>query len=154
MVRVDSLAHEIGILRQGNLDGDVYPGPANELWRLEEQPVSGARVHALFGPLVHYTLAEYLSVILSSQIGRDDKGVHLTPIAYAGCIAPYRLGLPGGVDAWILLDVSEVEELWGPGRARPGRPPWEGGAIEFFSQSPIGLSAMQDYGKINTCGDF
>ncbi|UYQ62701.1 hypothetical protein [Streptomyces peucetius] len=157
MTRSDSLAHYIEELRlDGRIDetGLKFGLSADEFEEMGIDPVSGGEVSSIFGHLIHYTQSRFLESILSTQVGLPGWGVYLSPTPYAGCVVPYRLGLRAGSDAWIIVDVRNVEKLWGPGKAHAGPPPWPGGHIEFYSSTPLDRSAVVDYGHLSSCGDL
>lgn len=130
-MRSDSLAHHVDELRLKPREE-----PAKVLYEMGVDPTAGSEVASVYGFLVHYTLSMHLERILEGQVGLPGKGLYLSPTPYSGCVVPYRLGLMTGRNAWIVLDVSSVPRLWGPGTSGIGRAPWPGGGIEFFSPCP------------------
>jgi hypothetical protein len=148
-MRSDSLAQRVDELRL-----KPHDDPAKVLYDMGVDHLTGSEVARVYGFLIHYTLSIHLERILESEIGLRGKGLYLSPTPYAGCVAPYNLGLTTGRDAWIVVDVSTVPKLWGPGRAGVGSVPWRGGGIEFFSPVPLDKSTVVTYGTLSTCGEF
>lgn len=152
-MRSDSLARSL-IWRRS--PWPVSPDPADILYRAGEPAVPGAEVARAFGLLACYMTLDRLQEFLQAGTVGRAYGCWLTPTAYAACLAPYNLGVNSPADACVLLDVSEVTELWGPGTSRPsGTFPgiWRGGAVEFFSPRPIDSGFIRDVCEILPCGD-
>jgi len=107
-----------------------------------------------YGLLVHYTTQEVLLAIF--DYGAIGPGCWLTPAAYAACLMPYDLGLDSPRDACLLIDVSTIPRLWGPGTAaRSQRYPWQwsGGGIEFYCQDSIPVDRVRRVLPVAPCGD-
>jgi hypothetical protein len=119
--------------------------------------LDGATVYAEFGLLLHYSNSASLALIRSAgQLGASDRGLWLTPLALAACIAPYDLGLEDPRDIAFVVDPRPLSILWGPGIAAPSfrnGPVWRGGGLEFFSPQPIPFGAIMDVVEIDPCGD-
>lgn len=80
----------------------------------------------------------------------------MTPTIYAGCMAPYDLGLNTPRDICLLIDVEPLSELWGPGTSRfssQHREIWKGGGIEFYSPFPIEVQNVAEVIELKPCGD-
>lgn len=158
MARSDSFAKHMDTLRlTGKIDLDGEP--AEELWRLDEDEtdmVTGAQVAAVFGPnLIHYTLATHLpSIRREGQVGLEGRGLWLTPSPYAGCQAPYNLGLRSGINVCLTINIESVDALWGPGTAGQGAAPWPGGGIEFYCPHPLPTHLVTSYRLLESCGDL
>jgi hypothetical protein len=151
-VRADSLAERLDVHRlRGKMAVD--PQPSDELWRLGLPSVTGASVAETYGHLLHYTVVDFIGAITTTGVGRPGHGVWLTPSSYSACVVPYRLGLTTPRDVCVVVDVSTVPDLWGPGTARPGAAVWTGGGLEFFASGPIPPSNIVDVIGIATCGD-
>lgn len=132
----------------------VSKASAVDMLRRGVGSLSGAEVADSYGLLAHYTRSDLLHLIhASGQIGHP--GLWLTPTAYSACMAPYNLGLDTPCDTCLLINVRNVEELWGPGTT-PGSLAhsgiWQGGGIEFFCPQPIPLSAVVDTQMVEPCG--
>ena len=132
--------------------------PAQELYRqrVSRYRHTGAEVSVQYGLLVHYTTVDVLAAIV--ELGRigGNAGCWLTPIAYAACIVPYDLGLASPRDICLLVDVTTLTELWGPGTSpRSSTYPsiWRGGGVEFFSPDPIPLECLHRIVRVEPCGD-
>lgn len=85
-----------------------------------------------------------------------DYGCWLTPTPYAACMAPYNLGLNTPRDVCVLIDVSDIVEVWGPGTIPPSNQypdTWRGGGIEFYTPTPIRLAAVREVIELAPCGD-
>jgi hypothetical protein len=110
-----------------------------------------------YGLLSHYTIWQGLTLALDTGSVGGPQGCWLTPTPYAGCVAPYDLGLNTPRDVCLLVDVSELVQLWGPGMAAPsGLHPsiWRGGALEFYSPFPIEFTRVRRVViGVDTCGD-
>jgi hypothetical protein len=118
---------------------------------------TGADIHAQFGLLVHYTTRDVARLIVASgMIGAPGRGLWLSPSPYAACVAPYNLGVDTPRDLVLLVDVSGVAEVWGPGSAAISRAfpdIWRGGAVEFYVPHPIPLAAIRSTVRLDPCGD-
>ena len=117
-------------------------------------PVTGADVAATYGLLVHYTQWQYLVLMMQDREIR--ARCWLTPTAYAECMVPYNLGLDSPREVCLLVDVSSLPILWGPGVTPPSaRNPsiWRGGGIEFYSPHPIPFSCVTEVIELAPCGD-
>ncbi|MBI1355303.1 MAG: hypothetical protein GC160_13220 [Acidobacteria bacterium] len=111
---------------------------------------SGSSVANTYGPLLHFTSRAALDQI--KRTGRlGVPACHLTPTAYSSWQASRELGLPDLYDRCLLVNVSTVPRLWGPGRAAPSRlvPGWVGGGLEFFVPEPISWDFVQ---QVFECG--
>ncbi|GEM_PF-7080770 len=75
---------------------------------------SGSDVADVYGLLVHYTTLERLSSIVDTDRIGINHGCWLTPTPYAACMTPYDLGLNSPRNVCLLVDVSNLPELWGP----------------------------------------
>jgi hypothetical protein len=151
-VRHDSLLRRLDRERWSS---DLSPFPADELWRSGRPPVSGEEVANTYGLLAHYTTLDALEWI--RQMDAISPRCWLTPTTYAACMSPYDLGLNTPRDVCLLVDVRSVPQLWGPGTSRPSSHfpmIWAGGAIEFFSDSPISFSNVRRAIRIEPCGDM
>ncbi len=134
---------------------NVSPRAARDLFHMNEEAMDGGEVARRYGLLAHYTSVDRLpSIIRSGGIG--SPGCWLSPTAYAACMTPYNLGLDSPRDLCLLVDVSGVSQLWGPGTSpSSGRHPsiWRGGGIEFFAPSPIPLDQVRHIVMAEPCGD-
>ncbi len=153
LMRSDNLARLLDIRRSG---GGVQPLPAAALGQ-QGNSVTGAEVAARYGHLAYYLHSRWLSsVVRLGYIGTPGRGTWLTPSPYAGCLVPYNLGLDTPRDLCLLVDVSSLSTLWGPGMAgRSSDHPdiWRGGGIEFFVPGPIDLAHVKMLVWITPCGD-
>jgi hypothetical protein len=157
-MRVDRLAFELDTARPGM--PLATPVPASELFarRDTRYRFHGRVVARTFGVLVQNTTSEALSLILSSNlVGRQDAGLWLCPHPYAACMVPSNLGLGGPRDIALLIDVENVPEIWGPGRAVPSSQHpvhWVGGGVEFYVPTPlVAQDTIVDVISLEPCGD-
>lgn len=132
--------------------------PAHRLFTLglSAYKLPGRSVADALGCLVHYTTPEGIVLINGSgAVGPPGGGVWLTPTPYAACMTPYDLGLPSPRKFALVIDVSTVAELWGPGTAPSTAFPsmWRGGGTEFYVPSRIPLSAIREVIELQPCGD-
>ena len=150
-MRSNSLAH--AFLSGRGLQ--PQPFPADE-WRQRGLPSArGEDVAATYGLLAHYTTQDGLAGIVGDEMIRG--ACWLTPAPLAACMAPYDLGLSSPRDICLLVDVSEIPELWGPGATGPSsRHPgvWQGGGIEFYCPTNIGIDQVREVIAIAPCGDI
>jgi hypothetical protein len=134
----------------------VHRDTASWLVQNGQGRMTGPEVSAAFGPLLHYTDPDGVRGILAaSQIGFSGRGVWLTPVPYASCLAPYDLGLESPRNVCLVVDPEILPELYGPGTAAPSTSfgsIWRGGGVEFFSTTPVPLSAVRDIVEVSTCG--
>ena len=152
MSRVDDLAEKVDLLRlERKLDVDS--SPADELWARYADSVSGTVLKELYGVLLHYTSIDHVESINTAGIGRPGRGCWLTPSTYSACVAPYRLGLRSARDMCVMVDVSSLPEIWGPGTSRAGNSIWTGGGIEFYYPGLIPAQCIVGFSEINSCGD-
>jgi len=87
------------------------------------EALSGGQVAEKYGLLAHYATSDALRRYLEGDaIGGGYGGCWLTPTIYAACMAPYTLGLAAPKDVCLLVDVTDVAELWSPGTAPPAPP--------------------------------
>ena len=109
-------------------------------------PVSGSAVAQSFGYLAHYTTEFFLQQIKrSNRLGKDKQGFYLTPTGYPTWLAPYELGLNKPPDRCLLIDVSNITDIWGPGLAEPSAEfmdVWRGGGLEFYVPKPVPYSCV------------
>lgn len=149
-MRDDSLARVLS----GGLA--VRPEAAKDLSKLGSAHVSGQDVYREYGLLAHYVNVDRLPLIFASG-GIGNPECWLSPTPYAACMSPYGLGLPSPRSACLLVDVSEVPRLWGPGTCPPSsfHPNiWVGGGIEFYSPDPIDVSFVRHIiRELEPCGD-
>jgi len=151
MARADSLALALG-QRPGVV---VSPLPAQTLFSQRLASLSGAQVTQRYGLLAHYTTAAFIPVLMATGLGASG-GCWLTPIPYAACMAPYDLGISTPRDLCLLVDVTGVLQLWGPGTAGPSslNPGiWRGGCIEFFCPTAVQFTQVRQVLQIMPCGD-
>ena len=111
---------------------NVSPHAALDLYNKGQDAVAGAEVAQRYGLLAQDTSRDRLvSIVQSGSVG--SPGCWLSPTAYAACMTPYNLGLNSPRDLCLLVDVSEVSQLWGLGTS-PGSShhpnSWRGGGIE------------------------
>lgn len=129
--------------------------PARDMLDLGHAPFEGGTVAGDWGPLLHYTTEALLpDIVEAGQIG--NPGCWLTPTAYASCMTPYDLGLPGPRDLCLVVDPSVLPNLWGPGTSPPSPThpaSWRGGGVEFFSPDPVPLDAVERIIYLAPCGD-
>ncbi len=152
-MRVDSLAR--GLSRRV---GRVSHAPAIELWRRQDSifKLTGAEAAARYGLMAHYTRKPLADLMRQGGSIGLDAGCWLTPTPYSACMAPYDLGLNDPRDSVLIVDVTGLNELWGPGTALPSQryhSIWQGGGMEFYCPSPIpflNVVAVQD---LEPCGD-
>lgn len=158
-MRNDSLAHFFD-QRRWQSSGQVSSLPAHELWQrdVKQFRFSGATVADEYGLLAHYTTVSGLGLIRDDGfIGGKNGGCWLTPTPYAACIAPYDLGLDTPRNLCLLVDVSKLQELWGPGTSEESRwnpAVWQGGAIEFYSAAPVPYEYVKHVIPLAPCGDL
>lgn len=141
--------------------GRVSPLPADELWQksVTQFRFSGATVADEYGLLAHYTTVSGLGLIQDDGFisGKKGGGCWLTPTSYAACIASYDLGLDTPRNLCLLVDVSKLEELWGPGTSEESSwspAVWRGGAIEFYSAVPVSYTYVKHVIPLAPCGDL
>ncbi len=135
----------------------VHPLPATDLVFANVAPRTGDEVNDLYGPLLHYTTAPVLRLIIAAgQVGRPGAGVFLTPSPFPACIVPYELGLDSPRDVCLVVNTRRLPKLYGPASAGPSSHArlWRGGAIEFFTPSPIPLTHVLEAVEVGTCGDL
>ena len=150
-MRDDNLAREMD--RHRRLP--ISPLPSEDLYTGGQPAVAGHVVASAYGLLVHYTSVDNLTSIRAS--GYIRAGSWLTPTPYAACMAPYNLGLPSPRNVCLLVDVSSIPDLWGPGTTPPSSvypSIWTGRGIEFFVPSPIPFSFVQSIIELSPCGDI
>lgn len=150
-MRHDSLARAFDARRSR---WPVASVPADELWRRGNPAVRGQDVSDAFGQLAMYTTTDRLSDLVA--MGAIGPGCWLTPTSYAACMAPYDLGLNAPRDVCLLIDVSRIGALWGPGSSRPsGRFPtiWQGAAIEFYCPTTVDFTYVHQVLRPLPCGD-
>jgi len=155
-VRVDDLAFRLDAGRATAGAIPVDARPAAMLRLLGVPPIAGGRVYDVFGYLLHSTVGSRLQAMWESGVVGSGAGVWLTPTAYASCMTPYDLGLDTPRDVVLLIDPRRVPALWGPGTAGSSLTwpnTWRGGAVEFFSPSPLAASVIVDVLGIEPCGD-
>jgi hypothetical protein len=148
-MRDDALAYALDENRFG-----VSPDTAWDMYNAGQDAVTGADVARAYGLLAHYINRDRLALIIQSD--RIGPGCWLTPTAYAACITPYNLGLDSPRNMCLLIDVSELPRLWGPGKcgASGFRPNiWRGGGIEFFTPDPVPFGSVRHIIELETCGD-
>ena len=121
------------------------PMSARRLYlRGEPASLPGSRLARSFGYLAHYTTEFFLQQIkLSKRLGTDKQGFYLTPTGYPTWLAPYELGLNKPPDRCLLIDVSNITDIWGPGLAEPSaefNDVWRGGGLEFYVPGPVPYS--------------
>lgn len=154
-MRGDSLARELDRRRWGSLGG-ISPQPAIDLYRMGTPSVSGADVANVYGLLSHYTTSQRLAQMINVNLIGGGHGCWLTTTPYGACVAPYNLGLDSPRELCVLIDVRSLRQLWGPGTCPPSyqyRNIWLGGAIEFFSPTPIPFNLVRRVCEIFPCGD-
>lgn len=130
--------------------------PARDLRRQGLARVSGKEVATRYGVLGHYVSGSMLPVYIAQGVIGGPNGTWLTPTSYAACMAPYNLGLNTPRDFCMLVDVTEFDELWGPGTADKStlHPTiWQGGGIEFFVPRAIPLHLVREVVRLSPCGD-
>lgn len=155
-MRGDELALRLDADRAAAQAMPVDPRPAAMLRLLGVPGMSGGAVYDVFGYLLHWTVASRLAAMWESGVIGSGAGVWLTPTAYASCMTPYDLGLDTARDAVLLIDPRRIPALWGPGSAGPslGWPAiWRGGAVEFYSPSPLDAGVIVDVLGAEPCGD-
>src|SRR6476646_6922796 len=97
--------------------------PARDLFQQHHPSVTGALVTSTYGLLALYTRHAWIAPMRSAGlIGRLGAGCWLSPSALAACMVPYNLGLDSPREVCLLVDVSSVPELWGPGTCPPSGP--------------------------------
>ena len=148
-MRDDSLAYVLDLNRSS-----VSNGTAWDMYSTGQNAVTGADVARAYGLLAHYINRDRLALII--EAGRIGPGCWLTPTAYAACLTPYNLGLDSPRNMCLLIDVSELARLWGPGkcgasRYRPNI--WRGGGIEFYTPDAIPFDSVRHIMELETCGD-
>jgi hypothetical protein len=152
-MRHDSLARELCLQRRLS----VSSLPAQDLWRKREQPIPGSEIANIYGLLAHYTTSQKLTEMETTGIiGDRARGCWLTPTAYAACMVPYDLGLPTPRDICLLVDVSGVQFLWGPGTSPPfdkGPAIWQGGGLEFYCPGGVSIDMCRGRFRLSPCGD-
>lgn len=145
--------------RLASLRLNVSPLPAEELFQRNAPSVPGGLIASTFGLLTYYTSRRWLSTMQQSGIlGRAAAGCWLAPTAHSACMLPYSLGLDSPREICLLVDVSLLPELWGPGTC-PGSSIypaiWQGGGIEFYSpgSNDIPFTAVRETLEISPCGE-
>jgi len=141
---------------QGRWPQPVPPDSALDLKVRGAPPVTGQQIAARYGLLAHYLSATALPTIVAQAHIGGPGGSWLTPTPYAGCVAPYDLGLRSPRDLCMLVDVSQLAQVWGPGTAVPSSvhpTTWRGGAMEFFVPGPVPLQHVRELIRLHTCGD-
>ena len=159
MLRINRLVSLVDTHRQTIRDPSirVHPLPAIDLVFAGTAPRTGDEVNRLYGPLLHYTTAPVLRLLIAAgEIGRPNAGVFLTPSPFSACLAPYELGLDSPRDVCLVINTCGIEELYGPASAPPSSHArlWRGGAIEFFTPAPSSLSQVVEALEVGTCGDL
>lgn len=153
-MRNDNLARRLSAVRW---PASVSRLPAAQLWRLDYPPSTGTEIARAFGPLVHYTNENGFEWIqLTGHIG-GPGGCWLTPTGYAACMVPYNLGLRSPRDRCLLIDVSGIDSLWGPGtapRSDVHANLWKGGGVEFFTPEPVPVENVIRTFHLQPCGDI
>lgn len=153
-MRANSLARRFD---QGRWPQTVPPDSAHDLMVRRMRPVTGRRVASRFGLLAHYLSATTLPAVVARATLGGPGGTWLTPTPYASCVAPYDLGLRSPRDLCMLVDVSRLARMWGPGTATPSNlfpTIWRGGAMEFFVPGPVPLQYVRAAIRLHTCGDL
>ena len=134
----------------------VSPDSAHNLMLRGSRPLTGRQIAARFGYLAHYLSATTLPAVVAQASIGGPGGTWLTPTPYAGCIAPYDLGLRTPRDLCMLVDVRRLARIWGPGTAVSSNlhpTIWRGGAMEFFVRGPIPIQYVRALIRLHTCGD-
>ena len=137
----------------------VSPLPAEELWQRGVAPVSGSDVASRYGLLAHYTRRKWVPAMQSAGVlGRPGAGCWLAPTAHSACMVPYSLGLNTPRDVCLLVDVSAVPALWGPGTCPTSTDfpaIWRGGGIEFFcpAGNDVPFVVVRQILDISPCGE-
>ena len=139
--RVQNVGAVLDLLRCSELLGPT-PTSARRLYATAKtKPVSGSEVARSFRYLAHYTTEFFLREIKrSNRLGTDKQGFYLTPTGYPTWLAPYELGLDKPPDRCLLIDVSNITDIWGPGLAEPSaefQDVWRGGGLEFYVPGPV-----------------
>jgi hypothetical protein len=150
-VRSDRVARALDVSRW---QLGVSPYPAVDLRGLGTLPVPGSQVARAYGLLAHYATWDHLLNYLDA--GEIGPSCWLSPTAYSACMVPYGLGLPTPRDVCLLVDVSQVGDLYGPGTCPASiRHPflWRGGGIEFYSPQPISIAFVKEVVELEPCGD-
>lgn len=153
-MRANSLARRFD---QGRWPQTVPPDSAHDLMVRRMRPVTGRRVASRFGLLAHYLSATTLPAVVARATLGGPGGTWLTPTPYASCVAPYDLGLRSPRDLCMLVDVSRLARMWGPGTAIPSNlfpTIWRGSAMEFFVPGPVPLQYVRAAIRLHTCGDL
>jgi hypothetical protein len=113
----------------------------------------------MYGLLAYYVRREWLKAMeQSGVVGRINTACWLSPSAHSACMVPYSLGLRSPRDVCLLVDVSSIVELWGPGTCpvADNYPNiWRGGGIEFYcpAGSPIDFRLVRATLDLSPCGD-
>lgn len=136
----------------------VSPLPARELYRrnLAGYDVGGRELAGVFALLAHYTTWQAVDVMVATGYIGAGTECWLTPTAYAACLAPYNLGLRTPREVCLLVDVSGMGRLWGPGTCMASdsySSVWRGGAIEFYSADGVPSSLVRRVIDLAPCGD-
>ena len=140
--RLDRLRPHLPFLAQS-------PKPAKDLFKDRLPPVPGIDVALGCPYLLHYTNESQIDgITIAGHVGRPGAGCWLTTTLYSQNDAPARLGLRDPRDLILIIDPSQIDQLWGPGRAQgselfPGH--WRGGAVEFWCDRPIPLAAVDGF---------
>jgi len=152
-MRANSLAKRFD---QGRWPRPVSPDSAHNLMLRGARPVTGRQVASRYGLLAHYLPTITLPAVVAQASLGGPGGTWLTPTPYAGCVASYYLGLRSPRDLCMLVDVSRLAHMWGPGTAIPSNlypTIWRGGAMEFFVPGSIPLRHVRAVIRLHTCGD-
>lgn len=136
--------------------GAVPPDSALDLMVRGARPVTGRQIASRYGLLAHYLPSTALPAIVAQASIGGPGGTWLTPTPYAGCVGAYDLGLRSPRDLCMLVDVSPIRHMWGPGTAIPSNlypTIWTGGAVEFFVPDSIPLRLVHAVIRLHACGD-
>jgi hypothetical protein len=124
-------------------------------WLYRNRPsVTGQKVANVYGPLIHYASPNGLDRFEAS--GSIGPGCYLTPARLSACMVPYSLGLTSPKSVAIVIDVSRLPALWGPGTVPASTAfdrVWQGGGIEFYCDLDLTIDDVLDVYDLLPCGD-
>lgn len=156
-VRSDELTRVLGRRQAERFQLPISDLPAEVLWRGDQEgtrfAVAGHDVASIYRLLIHYSSTDALNHIIAME--GLDPGCWLTPTPYAACMAPYDLGLRTPRNVCLLVDVSSIPKLWGPGTSAPSPHSglWKGGGIEFYCPTRIEMDIVRQVIELAPCGD-
>lgn len=154
MTHIDAVHERVDVLQSRGAGIEISPWPAIHLF-WNAPAIDGAKVFETYGLLYHWTTRAHHAAIEETGLAPGQSGgVYLTPSRYSAYLAPYRLGLMNARDVCIGVDVSPIQQLWGPGKAPNCVPVWNGGGLEFFCAEPIPAEQIRSVTAYDVCGEL